>query len=58
MPTACDANGKSRCDWRRLRQTTEPSYNRAWLLDVAEKIHQYRDSLRRLVEISDELARG
>ena len=46
---------RGRRDWRRLRQTTEPNYDRAWLLDVAEKIHQRRDSLRQLVEISADL---
>lgn len=48
-----DVRGKR--DWRRLSQTTEPSYDCAWLLDVAEKIHGQRDSLRHLVEISGEL---
>ena len=28
-------------------------YDRAWLLDVPEKIHGHRDLLRQLVEISD-----
>ena len=50
-------DARDRRDWRRLRQSTPPDYDRAWLLDVGEKIHRHRDSLRQLVEIADELSR-